>query len=124
MLELRMPHMPLDDTNWSPAEAEADETTALLIRARGFLERGGHRDTYARDANGNPVDPTSGAAVAWCIRGAMEAAHVGDDAWFPAVFRLSAEIGDTYNFCEFNNTQETVEPVLAAFDRAIAGEAA
>lgn len=101
-----------------------DETTALLIRARGFIERGWCRLAYAKDANGNAVDPKSGAAVAWCMHGALEAAKTSDDAWFRAVDRLTAHTDGIEDFCDFNNAQETVEPVLAAFDRAIAAGSA
>jgi hypothetical protein len=42
--------MPLDDTNWSPPTEAIDETTALLVRARGFIERGWCRHALARDS--------------------------------------------------------------------------
>jgi hypothetical protein len=104
---------------------EIDEATALLIRARGFLERGWCRGAQARDADGWQVSPTSGDAVAWCAFGAMVAAGGNFPPCFwgqnPTVVRLQAAIGGE-DIAVFNNRQETVEPVLAAFDRAIAGE--
>jgi hypothetical protein len=36
--------MPPDTTNWPVVEV--DETTALLIRARGYIERGRCRDVW------------------------------------------------------------------------------
>jgi hypothetical protein len=96
-----------------------DETTDLLIRARGFIERGWCRGTFARDVNGNPVTSTDPSAAGWCMYGALEAAGRGviDSR---AILRLSRETdGVLIDF--FNNRQKTVEPVLAAFDRAIAG---
>ena len=118
--------MPLDHTNWSPAPpTEVDETTALLVRARGFIERGWCRGDLARDANGNGVWPTEQQAVAWCAGGALIAAgmpyNVVSILAHPATRRLRAAIAGG-NIAGFNNRQETVEPVLAAFDRAIAGE--
>jgi len=118
--------MPLDQANWPSTETvEIDETTALLIRARGFLERGWCRNAVARDAAGNGVWPTDEKAVAWCAGGALIGAGMHHDLvsclTHPAVRRLWAVIGDDC-IAPFNNRQETVEPVLAAFDRAIAAD--
>jgi hypothetical protein len=112
--------MPLDDTNWSQPVEVIDETTTLLIRARSFLERGWCRDTLARDAWGNEVSACGDRAAKWCINGALLAAGFrGAYVSHPAVARLEAAI-DGEDLVEFNNQQETVEPILAAFDRAIA----
>jgi hypothetical protein len=54
----RRTDMPLDDANWPTIEV--DETTEILIRARGFLERGWCQNTLARDADGNAIKPISG----------------------------------------------------------------
>jgi hypothetical protein len=100
----------------------SDETTALLIRARGFLVRGWCRGALAIDDDGKIVDPKSERAVAWCADGALVAAGLGPDRRsHPAMRRLLATI-DCRDIGIFNNRQETVEPVLAAFDRAIAAE--
>jgi|HubBroStandDraft_6_1064221.scaffolds.fasta_scaffold444957_2 hypothetical protein len=108
-----------------------DETTALLMRARGLLERGWCRGWLAVDANANPVDPTDSSAAAWCANGALIAAGMAEPSdlstlrfmTHPAYLRLKTAVGDTLvGF--FNNGQKTVEPVLAAFDRAIAGQSA
>jgi hypothetical protein len=100
---------------------ETDETTALLIRARGFLERGWCRGWLAVDARGRSVSETSDRAVRWCAYGALLAAGWDDSSGHPAYRRLKAAIGGEW-VCDFNNRQETVEPVLAASDRAIAAE--
>jgi hypothetical protein len=116
--------MPLDSMNWSaPPITETDETTALLILARSLVERGWCREALARDRKGRWVHPTAGSAVAWCASGALIAAAGAafDLCWLPASNRLEAAIGGE-DICIFNNRQESVEPVLAAFDRAIAGE--
>jgi hypothetical protein len=137
--------MPLDDTNWS-TQTEVDSTTALLIRARGFIERGWCRGEGAKAANGCVVDPTSAEAVAWCSVGALVAAGMPVTAacvhiWQQPVMRRLGEATAAYvhiwqqpamrrlgeaMWCassivsRFNDNQETVEPILAAFDRAIA----
>jgi hypothetical protein len=117
--------MPLDQTNWAAAAptTETDPTTALLIRARGFVGRGWSRGAPARNAHGSAVEARSDKAVAWCMYGALVAVGVFDgDDWLPsAQSRLDAAIGGDALWA-FNDEQETVEPVLAAFDRAIAGE--
>jgi hypothetical protein len=114
--------MPLDSANW-PA-VEVDETTALLIRARGYLERGWCRDAVARDAEGNNlVYARSDKAAAWCMFGALRAAGMTGDFHHPAFVRLTEVLDAGMSISSFNDAQENVEPVLAAFDRAIAAEA-
>jgi hypothetical protein len=80
------------------------------------------RWVLARDATDRPVDPQHEPARQWCANGALAAAGMclNPAHYFkqPAVHRLEAAMGG--NIAEFNNCQETVEPVLAAFDRAIA----
>jgi hypothetical protein len=114
--------MPLDDTNWSPAPpAKADEATALLTQARNFLERGWCRNWLAVDTTGIGVDPTAKKAVAWCAWGALTVAGLPrrqNEVWENAIDRLKAAI-NYEDIANFNNRQETVEPVLAAFDKAI-----
>ena len=117
--------MPLDTTNWpQTAEVVQDEATALLIRARALVERGWCRDAFARDAARNPVPPTSERAVAWDAFGALLAAGLPENRerlLYRALDRLQNAIpGD--GIIRFNNQQGTVQPILDAFDRAIAGE--
>jgi hypothetical protein len=130
--------MPLDVTNWCSGDTaqvvaisgteqtrqggerppQTDPTTALLVRARSLLERGWCRKVLARNADGNRVEPTSIRAVAWCMYGAVDAAVGAPVYTHPAFDRLRAAIGGE-DIGGFNNRQETVEPILAAFDRAI-----
>jgi hypothetical protein len=97
-----------------------DETTELLIRARGFIECGWCTNAQARDAEGTPVPPRSDSAVSWCTYGAPVAAGMPNGTiTHPAFVRLDSSIEGAERIAFFNNTQKTVEPVLAAFDRAI-----
>jgi hypothetical protein len=121
--------MPLDTTNW-PQTTEVvqdeviEEATALLIRARALVARGWCRGVPARNFIGISVGPRSGHATAWCMSGALNAAALveSDLDRRNAKCRLIAAIGGV-SLAAFNDTQETVEPVLAAFDHAIAGAA-
>jgi hypothetical protein len=114
--------MPLDSTSWSlPAEVSTDdEATALLIRARALLERGWCRRTAARNFFGFAVGPYSDRATSWCAGGALDAARLSasDLVLRRARNRLIAAIGGEA-LATFNDLQKTVEPVLAAFDKAI-----
>lgn len=112
--------MPLDDTQW-PITEVADETTTLLIRARALVARGWCRGVPARNFLGFSVSPRSRHATAWCMSGALCAAALveSDLDRRNAQCRLIAAIGGV-SVADFNDTQETVEPILAAFDRAIA----
>ena len=102
-----------------------DETTALLIRARSFVARGWCRYRQAEDSNGDRCYPFDDRAVAWCAYGALLAAGLQrfnpPYAWHehPAIVRFHAATGGEL-IDHFNNRHEIVEPVLAAFDRAIA----
>jgi hypothetical protein len=105
---------------WEGCWSMTDETTALLIRARGFIERGWCRGAYAKDACAGLVSPGSREAVRWCMLGALQAAGWnGLDFGHPAYLRLQGAVGGG-RVGDFNDDQETVEPVLAAFDRTIA----
>lgn len=97
-----------------------DEATDLLIRARSFIERGWCQNAVALDDNHRPCGVTDERAVAWCAHGALVASGVEPGAkTHPAMIRLCAAMGDSI-IGNFNDRQETVEPILAAFDRAIA----
>jgi hypothetical protein len=113
--------MPLDDTNWPIIETEADEATALLVRARALVARGWCRWTPARNRFRFAVSPYSRSATRWCMSGALDAAALisSDLDRRRAVIRLRVAMGDVPIAC-FNDAQKTVEPILEAFDRAIA----
>jgi hypothetical protein len=105
--------------------AEQSDATRLLIRARSLLLRGWCRDKGAVDENGVEVHPTSDRAIAWCALGALDAAGIPylyhQHGPHPAYRRLQDQIAPE-RLMDFNARQEAVEPVLAAFDRAIADE--
>ena len=119
------PKLPLGDRRRA---ATTDDTTALLIRARGFIERGWCQGANAKDKNGQPVSIWSDQAVAWCAAGALFAAGIAPDhnCWeYPVVVNLANNllqkaIGRDRSIQAFNDRQWRVRPVLAAFDRAIA----
>lgn len=101
--------------------------TKLLIRAHFLLKHGWCVNALALDGNGQPVDPRSECAVQWCPYGALLAAEESPTtpAFDAALRRLHAQIPDASGYAAFdigafNKRQETVEPILAAFDRAIA----
>ena len=115
--------MPLDSTDW--AEIKVDEPTAILIRARDFIERGWCRYFYVKDRLGIPVPATCRWAVSWCAVGAIQAAtsSAAHREAHEACTRLRNVMGDV-DIIVFNDRQKSVESVLAAFDRAIAATSA
>src|SRR5580704_12741136 len=115
--------MPPESTNRTNTEANSDSATELLIKARALVERGWCRNKLAVDANGAEVDVASEKAVAWDAIGAIRLLEVsmGYQPAQHALRRLTSAVGPIWKWVgAFNDTQETVEPVLAAFDRAIA----
>jgi hypothetical protein len=77
----------------------------------------------ARDADGNNLAyARSDEAAAWCMFGALRAAGMTGDFHHPAFVRLTGVLDAGMSISSFNDAQESVEPVLAAFDRAIAGK--
>jgi hypothetical protein len=97
-------------------------TTRLLRRARALIERGWTRSACARDPNGKVVCPTDKSAICWCAQGALIAEGVPESRGFwahAAVERFLTALGGE-GITVFNDRKGLVEPVLAAFDRAIA----
>lgn len=105
--------------------SQLDQDTQILIYAREFLTKGWCRKDQAKNKDGESVDPSSRHAVSWCAYGALVAAGMRNGAregerGYGALMRLLASIGDGYGGpAPFNNRQETVDPVLEAFDKAI-----
>jgi len=106
--------MPFDSMN-------LDDTTRMLLDARGYIERGWCLWTQAVDAEGKQVLPCDQGAVRWCAYGALVAAGLRNGVTnHPAVQRLQDAMGDK-NIGGYNNRQTHSGPVLEAFDRAIVG---
>jgi hypothetical protein len=107
--------MPFDGT-------DLDINTQLLIDAKQLLiDKGWCTKCLAVDRYGRDISHNSPQAVGFCALGAIfRAAHdrrhiTLENAPFE---RLQIAMGG--NIPVFNNRQTSVEPVLAAFDRAIA----
>jgi hypothetical protein len=115
--------MPLDAIGWLTSTTIDDEATALLIRARALIERGWCRRVFARNLLGFQVSSYSRWATSWCASGALDAAALvaSDMDRRRARCRLLNAIGGE-TIGDFNDRQKNVEPVLAAFDRAIADQ--
>ncbi len=110
--------MPFDGTAINP-------TAKTLIDARGYLARGWCKYSEGRTSSGNLVRGNHPNAVAWCILGAVEKALDGVNLVDPTFVNAITAIDDALpaeyrgSICTFNNTQTSVEPVLAVMDKAI-----
>jgi hypothetical protein len=110
---------PFNPADWSSTDIHG--ATEVLIQARALVVRGWCRGTLARNWFGRSVSPYPRRAVKWCASGALKAAAMtcsSQDHWL-ATCRLNGVIPDD-DIVDFNDRQKTVEPVLAAFDQAIA----
>jgi hypothetical protein len=100
------------------------EVVEALKNARARIMCGWTRGMSACDAEGTCVSPDDPSAVRWCAVGALDAlpceAEVFELAWtavkqqVPRGPRNEAQLIST-----FNDQQESVEPVVHLFDRAI-----
>lgn len=108
--------MPFDGTELPPL-------ARVLIDARSFMERGWCKNHQAMTAADRPTAGRDPAAVRWCLVGSLFAATVGDDEllWTEAMHAVGKFVPDgVFGLASFNNTQDTVAPVLDVIDRAIA----
>lgn len=87
-----------------------------LKKARALLVKGWTKGSFAKNAQGEKCVPYSDKAVCWCAGGALK---VVTDNWSDLWDVVEAELKGGY-LPDFNDAQETVEPVLALFDKAIA----
>lgn len=108
-----------------PEDSPTFTPEGLLLRGRERIQRGWCQGSFAEDEGGNPTDPQSDKACAFCIRGAM--------AYPPAfytreLFRAhqllesaAAEYaGERQGLAYFNDRPfRTVEDILAIFDIAL-----
>jgi hypothetical protein len=93
-----------------------------LVEARGRLAPPGAwtKGEFARDADGHAVDSLDPAAVCFCAAGAIDATTAGDFNLYSAARDALMEDMDSRGLAHFNDTQNSVEPVLAQFDKTIA----
>lgn len=90
----------------------------IFIRARNRLAQPGAwtKGVYARTADGRgSLGWLPESEVCWCAIGALRAECPGK--WDEATALLAEEVGNVH---VFNDAQETVQPVLEAYDRVIA----
>lgn len=93
-----------------------------LRRARKRLSKPGAwiKGQFGLTAYGEPTLGYSGDSVCWCAVGALRAEGVGA-AQVDAVSRLLfGGKASSASLTTFNDSQDTVGPVLALFDKAIA----
>lgn len=99
-----------------------------LRKARGLLEKGWTKGAYARNAEGQKTAWLSPEATCWCARGALlAAAEVNGDFYsenWDNVNKITSIIEHRpcggLGLLDFNDAQDTVEPILAVFDEVIA----
>lgn len=90
-----------------------------LIKIRELVARGPCVGHDAEDANGNPVQVTSPAAVRWCLSGAALLV-TGGSSWNSALaaIRRAARLRATDYVCVWYD-KTPHDRVLAVLDRAI-----
>lgn len=102
-------------------------TEASVLRAaKKYLERGWVKGTFAVDADGLSTTISGEEACAWCASGAAILA----ERMLKAGGKVGCAVGGILdrkaiargygNIALFNDAQDSVEPVLALFDEAIA----
>jgi hypothetical protein len=92
-----------------------------LKKARALIEAGWTQDTWARDAEGEPVWPESEDAVCFCTRGAVRAATRWNGPERYAMFELlEGEIPSGMIAQWQDSPERTKEEVLDLFDTVIA----
>lgn len=101
----------------------AKTTKEILQAARDKLAVPGvwTQRALARDLSGNRVNPRKPEACQWCAYGALMVSTPLGISDGPAIDALNAACNTALGFVDFNDKLcESVEPVLAMFDRAIA----
>ncbi len=100
---------------------EKTETIATLMLARDLLARpnGWTQHAYARDARGCDIELMSPRATSFCMLGALRRAGGTQALWWPK--RALEEIVGEWGMAvaHFNDSAQSPDDVLAAFDRAI-----
>lgn len=101
-------------------------TVKFLTKARAVIERGWCQGSFARDAQGQPIESTDPLAETFCIRGATRAvAPIDDDERVRAHRHLEDVIialtdGGYDSLARYNDVPgRTQAEILAVFDAAI-----
>lgn len=104
-------------------------TLDVLIAARAKIDRGWCKGAWAQDSMGRACGATSQRAQSWCLLGAVLAAEGHGGNWLethtpPALFALqdANPVGGPWPL--WNDAQESVRPILALLNHAIAAERA
>ena len=106
-----------------------EKTVQVLQQARQRLQRGWCRKVFAETAAGYRVPPYDQDACRWCLSGAVKAA-AGDGSPPFCVAEAEDELRRTIESSypdhpcweyipNFNDEQDSVEPVLAVVDKTI-----
>lgn len=101
-------------------------TVKFLTKARAVIERGWCQGSFARDAQGQPIEATDPLAETFCIRGATRAVAPNDDDVRARAHRHLEDViialtdGDCDSIASYNDdTSRTQAEILAVFDAAI-----
>lgn len=96
------------------------ELTALLRKARGYVERGWTREVGARNTLGMETSSTNRYAIRWCTIGAMERANAGPGEMVSHGRALLLSLIPDISLAGWNDAPgRTQQDVLNLFDRAI-----
>jgi hypothetical protein len=89
------------------------------MKAITYIRKGWTQRIFAVNSNGVEVSPHYENAVAWCARGAVEAAYLDWKEYREAMSKLRHALGGRKNIFEWNDAPErTKKQVLAAFKKA------
>ena len=94
----------------------------ILTKARGLIEKGWTKNTFARNPNGNPVFAKDPSACKWCASGAIWAVtgpednHRRRELWELLDSLVDSDLAPTYN----DAPTTTQADILTLYDKAIA----
>lgn len=95
-------------------------TKEILECARAKIAKGWTRNVYARLPNGRGTRYNDPEAVEFCMMGAIFSCTPEGESWSGAVQALAVNLPHDVSIPEFNDSCDSVERVLATFDKALA----